>query len=77
MEEENTSEVLMNFLDAEKVDDKIEILRKMQDDLDDKTIDAMAVALDTQIPEGPVYERYNKLMEQLRMIKKYEFPDFR
>mgnify|MGYP006916316086 CR=1 FL=1 len=78
--EENTgegqvNEYLMEFLDAETFDEKLEVLRRIRLNIDDKTIDAIAVAIDTEIPAGSVDERYDKLMEHMKMKKKYEYPD--
>ena len=65
---------LMEFLDAETFDERLEVLRKMRNSIDDRTIDAIAVAIDTQIPDGSVDDRYDKLMEHMKMKKKYEYP---
>ncbi len=65
---------LMEFLDAETFDERLEVLRKLRNSIDDRTIDAIAVAIDTQIPDGSVDDRYDKLMEHMKMKKKYEYP---
>lgn len=65
---------LMEFLDAETFDERLEVLRKLRNSIDDRTIDAIAVSIDTQIPDGSVDDRYDKLMEHMKMKKKYEYP---
>ena len=75
--EGQVNEYLMEFLDAETFDEKIEVLRSIRSKIDNGTIDAIAVAMDTEIPAGDLDERYDKLMEHMRMKKKYEYPDFR
>ena len=72
--EGEVNEGLMEFLDAETFDDRLEVLRKIRNSIDDRTIDAIAVAIDTQIPDGSLDDRYDKLMEHMKMKKKYEYP---
>ena len=72
--EGEVNEGLLEFLDAETFDERLEILRKLRNSIDDRTIDAIAVAIDTQIPDGSVDDRYDKLMEHMKMKKKYEYP---
>ena len=72
--EGEVNEGLMEFLDAETFDERLEVLRKIKNSIDDRTIDAIAVAIDTQIPDGSVEDRYDKLMEHMKMKKKYEYP---
>ena len=72
--EGEVNEGLMEFLDAETFDERLEVLRKIRNSIDDRTIDAIAVAIDTQIPDGSVEDRYDKLMEHMKMKKKYEYP---
>ncbi|MBQ9503748.1 MAG: hypothetical protein IJU93_01935 [Lachnospiraceae bacterium] len=72
--EGEVNEGLLEFLDAETFDERLEVLRKLRNSIDDRTIDAIAVAIDTQIPDGSVDDRYDKLMEHMKMKKKYEYP---
>lgn len=72
--EGEVNEGLLEFLDAETFDERLEVLRKLRNSIDDRTIDAIAVAIDTQIPDGSVEDRYDKLMEHMKMKKKYEYP---
>ena len=72
--EGEVNEGLLEFLDAETFDERLEVLRKLRNSIDDSTIDAIAVAIDTQIPDGSVDDRYDKLMEHMKMKKKYEYP---
>ncbi|MBO6138318.1 MAG: hypothetical protein J6O71_06870 [Lachnospiraceae bacterium] len=73
-EEGRVNENLMEFLDAETFDERLEVLRRIRTTIDDRTIDAIAVAIDTEIPAGSVEERYDKLLEHMQMKKKYEYP---
>ncbi len=75
--EGTVNENLMRFLDAETFNEKLDILRSIRLTVDNETIDAIAMAIDTQIPDGDVNDRYDKLLEHMRMKKMYEYPDRR
>lgn len=70
-------EALMAFLDADTYAEKLEILYRMQMDLNDYLIDTMAVSLDVVIPEGDIDERYRNLKGCLQAKQKYEISRFR
>ena len=64
---------LMEFLDASSVDQRLDILKRMKvQELNDQLIDTMAVSLDTEIPKGPIENRYADLMNHLETRRKYE-----
>lgn len=70
-------ENLMAFLDAETYEEKLEILYRMQLDLNDYLIDTMAVAVDVVIPDGDIDDRYRQLKGCLEAKRKYEINRFR
>lgn len=70
-------DALMSFLDAETYEEKLEILQRMQPDLNDYLIDTMAVSADVVIPEGDIDERYRQLKGCLEAKRKYEINRFR
>lgn len=70
-------DALMEFLDAETYEEKIEILFRMQYDLNDHLIDTMAISIDVVIPEGTIDERYRQLRSCLQAKQKYEINRFR
>ena len=70
-------DVLMAFLDADTYEEKLDILYRMQPDLNDYLIDTMAVSLDVVIPEGDIDERYRQLKGCLQAKQKYEINRFR
>ena len=70
-------DALMAFLDADTYAEKLEILYRMQLDLNDYLIDTMAVSLDVVIPEGDIDERYRQLKGCLQAKQKYEINRFR
>ncbi|MBR6329740.1 MAG: hypothetical protein IKR68_08870 [Lachnospiraceae bacterium] len=70
--EENISPYLEEFLDAESVKQRLDVLRRIREHLDDKMIDTMAIALDVVIPEGDLDTRIYDLMSCLETKLKYE-----
>lgn len=60
------------FLDAELVQDRIEILQQLRPHLTDQMIDTMAMAAGVEIGEGSLDERYDDLQQCLRTIDRYE-----
>ena len=70
-------EALMAFLDADTYEEKLDILYRMQLDLNDYLIDTMAVSIDVVIPDGDIDERYRQLRGCLQAKQKYEISRFR
>ena len=64
---------LMAFLDADSYEEKLEILYRMQLDLNDYLIDTMAVSIDVVIPEGDIEKRYDDLKYTIRTRQQYEY----
>ena len=63
---------LMQFFDADTLEEKYNILVSMRDEVDDHLINSMAVVLDVVIPEGPVADRYEQLKACIRTKQRYE-----
>ena len=75
MEQSLSDEVnpkLMQFFDADTLEEKYNILVSMRDEVDDHLINSMAVVLDVVIPEGPVADRYEQLKACIRTKQRYE-----
>lgn len=68
----SAEEKLMAFFDAETMDEKYKILLEMRDDITDRMVNNMAVALDVVIEEGPIEQRYEDLKICVRTFRRYE-----
>ena len=74
VEEEKTDidPLILEFLDAETVLDKKNILAALHHRITDEMITIMAVAMDVVIEEGSTEERYRELKNCLDTIERYE-----
>ncbi len=72
-ENQEISQLLLDFLDADYFTDKFEILQAASArDFDDLLIDNMAASIDTVIAEGPIDARLSDLKNCVRTRAKYE-----
>ncbi len=72
-EEQDTSlKVLMDFLDARTYGEKLKVLEEINCELDNKTINSMALSMDIVIEEGTAEERLAELRECIHTKAKYE-----
>lgn len=63
---------MLRFLDANRMEEKMEILDSMQGDVTDEMIDIMAISLDTEIVSGEASERIAALRETIQMRLRFE-----
>lgn len=64
--------ILMRFLDASSMTEKHQILDDYTGNLDDRTINNMAISVDLVIEEGPMEQRLAELKECLRTKARFE-----
>lgn len=70
--EEQVDSRLIRFLDTDTYQEKLKYLETIKDNLDDKIIDAMAASLDTEVPQGKIYDRFVSLKKVISAHAKYE-----
>jgi hypothetical protein len=63
---------LVEFLDADSYEKKLEILRKLHSRITDDMINTMAVSLDTEVKEGDIETRYNEIKTCLLTMERFE-----
>lgn len=71
-QEELVDSRLIRFLDIDTYQEKLKYLETIKDNLDDKIIDAMAASLDTEVPQGKIYDRFVSLKKVISAHAKYE-----
>lgn len=64
--------VVLEYLEAESVDERINILASLHHRITDEMINTMAVVTDVEINDGPVEQRYQELKNCLFMKQKFE-----
>lgn len=68
----NIDPLVMEFLDADTYEQRLNILAALRSRITDEMINTMAMAVDLEIKEGDVEERYEELKSCLLTFEKYE-----
>jgi hypothetical protein len=71
-EEVNIDPLVMEFLEADTYEQRLNILASLQNRVTDDMINTMAVAVDLEIKDGDIAERYEELKNCLLTFEKYE-----
>lgn len=70
--EEQADPALMEFLEADTLEQKYQVLVSLRDRITNRLIDDFAVTLDVVIPEGNTDIRYQQLLSSIRTMQRYE-----
>ncbi|MDE5933857.1 MAG: DUF1653 domain-containing protein [Lachnospiraceae bacterium] len=71
-EELNIDPLVLQFLDADTYERRLEILSMLHSRIDHDMINTMAVAVDVEIKEGEIEDRYEELKNCLLTFEKFE-----
>lgn len=71
-EQINIDPLVMDFLDADTYEQRLNILAALRHRITDEMINTMAVAVDLEVKDGDVEERYEELKNCLLTFEKYE-----
>ena len=71
-EELNIDPLVLQFLDADSYERRLEILSMLHSRIDHSMINTMAVAVDVEIEEGDIESRYEELKSCLLTFEKFE-----
>lgn len=71
-EEPSLDPLVLAFLDADSYERRLEILDALHHRITDEMINTMAVAVDVEVREGDIEERYEELRKCLLLYDKFE-----
>jgi len=71
-EELNIDPLVLRFLDADSYERRLEILSMLHSRIDHNMINTMAVAVDVEIKEGEIEDRYEELKNCLLTLERFE-----
>ena len=74
-EEQGVNPGLLAFLETNSFQEKLHIIRRMELDIDDRLIDAMAASLDVIIPDGDIQDRIRALKNCLTTFDRFDCSD--
>lgn len=70
--EGNVNAILLQFLDAESYNRKLDVINSNRKHLNDRLINDMAVSLDCAVDEGPIEQRIKELIFCLQAMSRFE-----
>lgn len=71
-EPDGDAAVLLRFLNAEGLQEKLEVIRQNRTKIDQRFVDSAALALDIMVPEGALDDRLRELCRNLQLMARYE-----
>lgn len=71
-EELNIDPLVLEFLDADSYEERLNILAALHHRITDEMINTMAIAIDLEVEEGDTEERYEELKNCLLTLERFE-----
>lgn len=71
-EEPELDPMLLQFLDADSYEERLNILTGLHHRITDQMITTMAISCDVEVPAGSLEERYDQLRTCLQTLERYE-----
>jgi len=68
----NLDPLVLEFLDSDTYEEKLNILAAIHNRVTDEMINTMAIAMDVEIDEGDLEKRFSELQECVQTLRKYE-----
>lgn len=76
-EEQGINPILLEFLEAETLEEKMHIMLFRRNQMDDELLNSIAISLDLVVEKETVQQKYDEIMNCLSMMKKFECSRFR
>lgn len=71
-EDRGVNPVLLEFLDAETLEEKLHIMVYSRNQMDDNLLNSIAISLDLVVEEKSTQEKYDEILNCLSMMEKFE-----
>lgn len=71
-EKDSVNPILLEFLDAETLEEKLHIMIFGRNQMDDNLLNSIAISLDLVVDEKNTQEKYDEILNCLSMMEKFE-----
>ena len=75
--EDTVNPILMEFLEADTLEEKMHILAYNRNKMDDNLLNSIAISLDLVVEKETVREKYDEILNCISMMEKFECNRFR
>lgn len=71
-DDETVNPILMEFLEADTLEDKLHIMYCNRNKMDDSLLNSIAISLDLVVEKETIKEKYDEILNCLSMMEKFE-----
>ncbi|MBS6397379.1 MAG: DUF1653 domain-containing protein [Clostridiales bacterium] len=71
-EQQEVNPILLEFLDAETLEEKMHIMAFHRNQMDDELLNSIAISLDLVVEKESIQEKYQEILNCLSMMEKFE-----